>query len=333
MGRGQRLLLFFLIFGGGLLGIAALTVFLLILSINNAPREMAVAVAEGVTVTEFAILPDDDAYPATVTVAPDGRLYTGSYATGAIWEISPEGEVLRELPETRERIGSVAGLAVAPDGTLYVIDRTDSDPRAAGGALWAIPPDGETVTAFGAGIDDAEGFVSADDITVDAAGNIYVSDRGRREVWRFNPDGVGQPWWFPPDNEEGDILPTGLVYDPSTETLLIADFGQATVYRVTLDGQNTEVIYSASDSSPGYDGLAVAPDGTIYVAALGERAVVQLTDGEPLILANNFRGASDVTFADGRLFVTNFDQRGLVLPGIQPQLPFALDVITFDGEA
>jgi hypothetical protein len=31
---------------------------------------------------------------------------------------------------------------------------------------------------------------------------------------------------------------------------------------------------------------------------------------------------------DGRLIVANFDSVSLVQPGVRPQLPFALDVIT-----
>ncbi|GAB4522655.1 MAG: hypothetical protein OHK0046_35530 [Anaerolineae bacterium] len=332
LGRGQRILLFILLFGGGLLLIGAITVLLILLGVNNSPREVAQALAEGVTVTEFAQLPDDDAYPAAVAAVADGTIYTGSYATGAVWRISPDGSTLTELPNTRERIGSVAGLDVGPDGALYILDRLNSSPGVAGGVLWRIAPDSEDVVDTGFVPDDTRGFVSPHSLTVDANGAVYVTDRGRHEVWRFTPEGAAVMWWQVPGGNAEETLPTGIAYDPSTGTVLISEFSRSAVYRVGLDGSTIEELYSANNDGPGFDGLAVAPDGTVYVAALGSRTVERLTDDLPQILASGFRGVSDVAYAGGRLIATNFDQRSLVVPGITPQLPFALDVINLPAE-
>lgn len=342
--RGQRLLIFMFLFGGGLLLIIALVVGLILLTVNSEPRAQARAVDEAVTVREFVTLPDDDSYPATVAVASDGTVYTASYASGVVWSITPEGR-RREVTGTRDEIGSAAALAVAPDNSLFILDRLDSDPRAAGGVIWKLSPDG-TLTEFGA-IDDEQGFVSAQDIAVDSAGNVYVSDRGRRDVWRFTPDGVGELFWrVPPDDERiDDVTPTGLAYDASTDTLLITDLPADTIYRVGLEnpstnGENTEIVYrypedGDSRDQPDFDGITVAPDGTIYVAAYRDdenNGVVRLDGNTVTYLATNFRGATDVAYFDGRIYVTNFDSQSLVLPGIKPHLPFAIDVVELNPQ-
>lgn len=315
--RGQRVLIFILIFGGGLMFIIAVTLLLVLLSLNSAPRSVAESLQEGYIVREFAQLPDDNAYPAAVAVAPDGTVYTGSYDTGTVWAVR-DGEVA-ELDDTRDTIGSVAGIAVAEDGTLFVLDRIDSNPRSAGGVIWIIGIDGE-IDEWGA-LED--GFVSPDDLAFGPDGSLFVSDRGKREVWRFYSDGSSELWWTAPP----DALLTGMTYDSTRGLILATDAGTNTLYGI---GDDVGVIYAydgIESEAPGLDGVAVSPDGTIYLAALDQRAVGILQNGVLTYIAGNFRGASDLAYHDGWIYVTNFDSRSLVLPGIDPQLPFALDVI------
>ncbi len=313
--RGQRVLIFVLLFGGGLMLIIAITLFLVLMSLNSAPRSVAESLQDGYTVREFAQLPDDDAYPAAVAVAPDGTVYTGSYDTGAVWSIR-DGEVI-ELDDTRESIGSVAAIEVSSDGTVYVLDRIDSNPRASGGRIWSID-DGVREWAT---IED--GFVSPDDLTLGPEGWLYAADRGRREIWRFDETGQGELWWTAPES----ALLTGMTYDPTRDMILVVDAETDLLYGI---GEVTDLLYvydGIDAEKPGLDGVAVAADGTIYLAALDQRAVGVVQDGVLTYIAGNFRGPSDLAYHDGRIYVTNFDSRSLVLPGVEPQRPFALDVI------
>ena len=90
--------------------------------VGSAPRSQAVAERDGISVSEFAALPDEDAYPAALAIAADGTVYTGSYQTGALWAISPDGAI-SEIADSRARIGSITGLDLGPDGALYILDR------------------------------------------------------------------------------------------------------------------------------------------------------------------------------------------------------------------
>jgi hypothetical protein len=326
----QRRLVFFLVFGGLLMGLILITLLLAGQALNSGPRVQSVALVPNVTVRQFATLPDNNAYPAAVVAAPDGTVYTGSYATGAVWAIGQSGSV-GELPETRDRIGAVTGLAVAPDGGILVVDQNDTDPRTAGGVIQRIAPDG-TVNIY---VGDEVGFVAPNDIVFDAAGAFYVTDPGRNEVWRFvvGEDGTprGEVWWVPPADEGGTRNAiTGLAYDPTRDAIIVTDPETNKIYRIQIADGSAETLYRHGDRAnpPGFDGATVAPDGILYVAALGQNGIAIVENGDLDYIAGLFRGASDVDYAaPNLLYVANFDQSSLIVPLLQPQLPFALDVI------
>ena len=160
--------------------------------IGSAPRSNAIAIAEDVNVSEFATLPDDDAYPAALAIDADGGLFTGSYQSGALWSINPAGEV-REIPGSRELIGSVSGLDVASDGALYILDRI-APLDARGAVIWRYSA-GELSRLFEIRYDAFFGGVLPDDIAVDADERIYISDR-LGHVLRYSRTGapLGDGW-------------------------------------------------------------------------------------------------------------------------------------------
>ena len=93
-------------------------------------------------------------------------------------------------------------------------------------------------------------------------------------------------------------------------------------------------LHIGGQNAPGFDGVTVTPNGDIYVAALGQNGVARVAGGELTYIAGLFRGASDVDYsaAIDSLYVTNWNQTPLVIPGDQPQLPFALDIIDLSPE-
>ncbi len=325
--KGQRQAIFFFLVVTGLLVLLIPSV-LLGLSFLS-PSNESVALVEGVTVSEFATLPDDDAYPPAIAVAPDGTLFTGSFVSGAIWQIDANGRVT-EVDGTRLNIGSVMGLEVAPDGVLYIVDQLDSNPGVGGGVVKRLSDDGRIDIV--ARIDDGRGFEAPDDIAIDSAGNLYVSDRARQEVWRFEANGNGELWWTPPrfSDRENNHEPTGLAYDAVHDAIIITDPVMNAIYRVSIATGESEILYLHAINAgqpPGFDGVTVTPDGEIYVAALEQNGVARLEDGQLHYIAGLFRGSSDVEYFADKLYVTNFDQFSLVLTVSQPRLPFAIDVI------
>ena len=285
-------------------------------------------------VRPFAALPDSDAFPPAVAIAPDGVIYTGSFASGTVWAISPDGTQVIEVPGTREGIGAVSALAFLPDGSLLVLDVVDTDPRSAGGRV-VLVRDG-AVREY-ATIPDDRGFVAPNDMAVAPDGALYVTDGGRNEIWRFVPGADGaldaHVWWTPPTPENADLpraFVTGIAYDAGRDALIITDPETNLIYRAARNDGSTEILYQhgSRNYAPGFDGATVAPDGTLYVAAFGQNGIARVQNNELAYIAGLFRGASDVeSDASGRLFVPNFDQTALVTPLIAPQLPFEIDVI------
>lgn len=331
----QRRLVFFLILIGAIMLLVLVTLLLIGQSLNSGRRDLSVALVPEVSVREFAVLPDNDAYPPAVAAAPDGTVYTGSYATGAIWAIDAAGTV-RELPNTRETIGAVTGLTTIPDGTLLVVDQLDTDPRTRGGRIYQIAPDG-TISPFGTTDGDID-FIAPNDITLDSAGAVYVTDSGRNEVLRFVPAADGtvaaESWWAVP-TQTGSTRSalTGIAYDATTDAIVVTDPELNRIYRIPVATVQGEIVYEHGEraNAPGFDGITVGPDGTLYVAALAQNGVAIVQDNDLDYIAGLFRGSSDVEYAaPGLLYVPNFDQTPLVIPLIQPRLPFAIDVITLN---
>ena len=324
--RALLFLLLSLAFGAVL--IIAMTWFV----IGSAPRSQAVALAEGIRVAEFAALPDDDAYPTALAIEADGTVYTGSYQNGALWSISPAGDI-REINGSRERIGAVSGLDVAPDGALYILDRIaplDAD----GAVVWRY--DGALRRLFEIRAEAFVGGVLPDDIAVDSKNRIYISDR-LGHVLRYSETGellgadADAYWWLAPCHEKCEI--TGIAYDRANDELLITDPALEVIYRVkTTDGRlnSFRIILGGADTRNdyGFDGIFVAPAGDIYIALLNWNRVARVQDGGLLMLAKDFRGASDVAYdaARNRLYVSNWNQFGLAF-GTRPQLPFAIDAL------
>jgi len=330
----QRRFIWLTFFVGGLLLLVTLFVLLSAGSLNSAARKPGTALLPSVTVREFAALPDDDAYPPAVAVGADGTIYTGSFASGTVWAISPDGSQIIEVPGTRDGIGAVSALAPLADGSLLVLDVNDTDPRTPGGRVVRVQ--NGAVTPY-AEPDDGQGFLAPNDMALTPDGALFVTDGGRNEVWRFEPDAqggtVGRVWWVAPAPANADqprAFLTGIAYDPVRDAILVTDPSTNIIYRVPLGDGSAEAIYQHGNRPypPGFDGLTVMPDGTIFVAALGQNGIARLDGNELFYIAGLFRGGSDVKHdGQGRLFVPNFDQSALIIPLIQPQLPFAIDVI------
>lgn len=347
-----------LVFSGFiLLGIAlaiAITLGVMAWIARNTPRLTPVALVPSVQVEEYALLPDDDAYPASVTVGQGGTIYSGSYVTGAIWAVDTSRNA-REIPNTRERIGAVSALTTAPDGSIYVLDRI-TPLEVSGARVWRIAPDNTLTLLLDYTGEQANTLQLPHDIAVDRDGRIYITDRGRTRdhdiVWRVDTDGTGSTWWVPqPVEGARGYEPTGLAYDPNAHVLYISDGFLDILYRVPIndDGSADETTvlfdrrFGNEPTAPGFNGLTVTEEGVVYVAGLGNNKVGKYDPNAGIMtyLAGNYRGAADVAydFLTQRLFVANWDQRSLlpeviflIAVELDPHLPFSIDSVIFVGE-
>jgi RHS repeat-associated protein len=140
--------------------------------------------------------------PRDVALGADGSLYIADADNGRIRRVGPGGDIVTVAgsgasgfagdggPATQAQLRGPSGVAVAPDGTLYIADRLNYRVR-------RVTPDGVITTVAGTGVAGFSGdggpaiqaqmFPIA--LALDRDGNLLISDGGRR-IRRVSPDGV-----------------------------------------------------------------------------------------------------------------------------------------------
>ncbi|GGY38368.1 NHL repeat-containing protein [Pseudoduganella albidiflava] len=182
------------------------------------------------------------------------------------------------------------GVAAGPRGTVYVTDGGDNN------RIRTIAPDGTVATLAGGreGYADGKGtaamFHTPSGLALDHAGNLYVADTGNHAIRRIAPDGTvttlagnGQPGYVDGRGNAARFNgPVGIAVD-DTGVVYVADTYNDRIRRIAPDGTVTTVAGSgqpglldgpgtaASFDTPG--GIAVARDGTLFVADTGNHAV------------------------------------------------------------
>ena len=180
------------------------------------------------------------------------------------------------------------GIAAGPDGSLYIIEQYGYrliKMNSAGVQQW-------TVGTPGAPGDDNQHFGGSwafleGSPAVDAAGRVYVTDTANQRVQIFNANGsyyatMGVTREGGDDNAHFNC-PAGVAISPLNGDIFIADkcahriqvFNSSRVYKMTLG----ETYVSGNDNQHfNYPiGVAVAPDGTLYVADADNHRVQKCT--------------------------------------------------------
>ena len=180
------------------------------------------------------------------------------------------------------------------------------------------------------------------DIAVDSEGRLFLIDIATARVLLLDGDDLSI-WWEAPD---ASSQIAGLAYNPVNDALLISDATRTAIYEIPVNAEDREsareIVYinETPDPFPAFNGLTVADDGTIYVAAFDLNEIWQIIPGtnEHIVLAGNYRGSSDVAYdsANNRLYVNNWDQSWLIpitlvimQVDVPPRLPFSVDMIEF----
>jgi sugar lactone lactonase YvrE len=178
------------------------------------------------------------------------------------------------------------GLAVGPDGTVYVADSDNHRIR-------KISPSGVVTTfagstqGFSDGVGEGAQFNGPRGLAIDSAGNLYVADRDNNCIREVSPDGTvstiagqrpgeGTETWGYTDGKAGDARfssPYSLAWSPDG-SLYIADVGNNRIRKLSPDGVVTTLAGSAAGFADGLRpagqfnylaGLTLGPDGTLYV--------------------------------------------------------------------
>ncbi|MCS7178566.1 MAG: TIGR03663 family protein [Anaerolineae bacterium] len=165
------------------------------------------------------------------------------------------------------------GIAVAPDGSVYVADSGNH-------RIQKFTAAGEFITAWGSfgGCPDRTPppgtFCEPWGVAVGPDGAVYVADLWAHRVQKFSPDGEFLAQWGFSSNYGADLRP-GAFYGPRgiavapDGSVYVTDTGNKRVQVFTADGTFVRM-WGSPGSSPGQlsepVGIALGPDGNLYVA-------------------------------------------------------------------
>ncbi|WP_375758539.1 SMP-30/gluconolactonase/LRE family protein [Corallococcus exercitus] len=228
--------------------------------------------------------PDEDFYPEGIAAAKDGTLYAGSLGTGAIARARPGALGAEVFVPGRPAFG-VYGLAVdEAHDTLWACTYDDLLPpeQPAHLAAYALSTGAQKASHPMPG---ESGFCN--DVTVDAAGNVYATDSFANIIVRLAVGGTALTTWASDDafapSEPGAFTLNGIAYD-----------GASRLYVVKSD---TGTLFSI-DIQP--DGSAAAPVIIPVAPALETPDGLEWVDSQRLLVVENTAGqASLVTLGEG----------------------------------
>lgn len=254
------------------------------------------------TVTVFAHIPAPG-YPALSLVAPDGRVYVGTFEGPAgpppgpakVFAYSGSGRLLRTYSVPGAGGDAVQVATYDRSGALYLLGQNPPavirlDPRTGAQHLYATFANVPTCTAASAPAGCSNTVLDNPPEPDYAAwlpdGSLLVTDYAQQLIWRVPPHGGRATVWMNDARLDGEEFgPAGIVVEPGARSLLlsVAAGGVSTsgvvdnaatgkLYRVGLDGAGrpttlTELWASAPGQAP--DGFAVSRSGHVYLALAG----------------------------------------------------------------
>ena len=235
-------------------------------------------------------------YPAAIAIDSQGILYVADFGTDCIRKVAPNGTVTTfaggtyntgytEGVGTRSQFNFPSGIAVGPQGTVYVADTKNH-------VIRTISSEGQTSLLAGTpghpGKKDGLGadalLYAPEALALSVHGILYVADTGNSLIRAITPNGSVASL------NTGTIAllhPQGIVTD-SNEDLWIANTGRQDILQYTRGLSNPYQFIGGLDGIAGSQdglnstfnlpsGLARSPAGVLYVADYRNSTIRKIT--------------------------------------------------------
>ena len=252
------------------------------------------------------------------------QIGSGSFTFEALesWERLPDGMTLHETP----------GVAVDPDGTVYLLTRNTDNP------VLVFSRDGDFVRTFGAGVFTNRSHA----ITVAPDGHIFCADDGTHTITKWTPEGELQMTIGTPGNAAPRFSgqpfnrPTDIAISRHDGRIFISDgYGNARIHRYSPQGE-----LELSWGEPGIDAgqflcphnIALDESDHLYVADR-EALRVQVfdRDGSQLAMWNNVHRPCGLSIGpDGNVYIGELN--GVALMQGAPGIGHRISVYSREGE-
>ncbi|MBK1879878.1 SMP-30/gluconolactonase/LRE family protein [Pelagicoccus mobilis] len=287
----------------------------------------------------FAELPEYCPTPDALAVAPDGSItlscpnYAKGGFPGILVSISKDGTVskLADVPGANGKASArPMGIAYAPDGSLFV--NANQGPH--GRLLRMTFKNGqhEKTEVVAKGLNGPNGLRYKD-------GALYVTiammpkvETGKNTggVYRFKEtdrniqvnNDLSDPnliFTAETQNPKKQFGLDGLVFNKAGD-LFVGDFGDGTIYRLTLKSDGTVAsseVYAQAPNTAGVDGIDIDEAGNLYLAGFSQNQILKVdTNKDVSVIAeypdnNGANGEldqpADLMVHKGRLYISNFD--------------------------
>lgn len=261
------------------------------------------------TVTALEVVfSTNSAYPANLNTANNGQALIGSGSN-----------VLAYTPKTYGYCATVSNPSTSK--TYYVKSTTRQITEGNCNAVISTFA-GNGSASFADGQGATARVNSPRQIAIDASGVLYLSDYGNHRIRQISPSGLVSTlagtgatgstngsgataqFWYP---DGIDVDDAGNVY--------VADSSNHTIRKITSTGTvsllaGTNTVSGFAEGGVGTArfsfprGVAVAPDGTVYVADSGNQRIRQIT---PAGVVSTLAGSGTAGFADGSAGVAQFN--------------------------
>lgn len=262
--------------------------------------------------------------PSDIVIDASGNFYVADSGNNMIRKITPDGVVSQfvgNIPGgSADGTGSGASfhypysLAIDAAGNLYLSDQGNQKIRkiTPAGVVTTLAGTGQVGSNNGPG--DQATFYGPTGITVDATGNVYVSDQGNNLIRKITPAGVVSTLAGSGTSGSADgtgsaasfYAPAGLAID-ATGNIYVADLFNNKIRKITsagvvttLAGSGTAGKVNATGAAASFyapAGITVATNGIVYVAESGNNLIRAISPaGEVTTFAGNgIAGAVDAT--------------------------------------
>jgi sugar lactone lactonase YvrE len=170
----------------------------------------------------------------------NGDIVVSDRLAKAIYVYNSEGSYIRTIqPDSLKATWEPLGIAVAPDGTLYVADVREKG----GQQIVALDGDGNVSRTLAITAKDADPLNYPNAMAVDDKGNLVVADSNNGRILLFDTD--GKPSVVAgPGVAEGDVgMPRGVVFDESGQLLVVDTVNHVVdIYRPADEGGKAEFV-------------------------------------------------------------------------------------------
>lgn len=242
--------------------------------------------------------------PRDVAVGPDGSLYIADTYNYRIRKVSPNGKITTVaggdgnlMPVS---VKWPVGVAIGPDGSVYIAHSSLIQKMSPDGLITTVAGTGDPNTPLGdGGPAIAAGLLlptSVGGIAIGPEGSLYIANTSYNRIQKVSPDGIittvagrgGAEGGFGGDGGPATAAnlsnPTDVALGPDG-SLYIADFSNSRIRKVSPGGIITTVAGTGDPNTPLGDGgpavaaslvpqgLAIGPDGSLYISDTGNNRI------------------------------------------------------------